>query len=305
MNRDSSAPPTQRLQVILAYGAIYLIWGSTYLAILFAIETIPPFLMAGVRFLIAGSILLLWMRVKGAPAPTAQHWKAAWIIGLLLLAVGNGALSWAEQRVPSGIAALIIASIPAMVVLLEFFLSGVRPSWTVAAGLVLGSVGTLVLVDPGRLTGSGGVDLVGTGVLLLGSLSWAYGSLYSRSAPQASPPLQSTGMQMLSGGVLLLLMGILTGELADVSPGQISFLSVLSVAYLVIFGSLIAFSSYIWLLKVSAPARVSTYAFVNPIIALFLGWVFAGEELNARILVASVLTVAAVAMIVGGKYKSG
>lgn len=305
MNRDSSAPPTQRLQVILAYGAIYLIWGSTYLAILFAIETIPPFLMAGVRFLIAGSILLLWMRVKGAPAPTAQHWKAAWIIGLLLLAVGNGALSWAEQRVPSGIAALIIASIPAMVVLLEFFLSGVRPSWTVATGLVLGSVGTLVLVDPGRLTGSGGVDLVGTGVLLLGSLSWAYGSLYSRSAPQASPPLQSTGMQMLSGGVLLLLMGILTGELADVSPGQISFLSVLSVAYLVIFGSLIAFSSYIWLLKVSAPARVSTYAFVNPIIALFLGWVFAGEELNARILVASVLTVAAVAMIVGGKYKSG
>lgn len=305
MSRETSASTVKRIEVILAYAAIYLIWGSTYLAILFAIETIPPFLMAGMRFLIAGSILLLWMRVKGAPAPTARQWKSAWIIGFLLLTVGNGALSWAEQRVPSGIAALIIASIPAMVVFLEFFLSGVRPSWTTAVGLVLGSVGTLVLVDPARLTGAGGVDLLGTGVLLVGSLSWAYGSLYSRSAPQASPPLHSTGMQMFSGGAALLLIGILTGELADVSPGQISILSVLSVAYLVIFGSLIAFSSYIWLLKVSAPARVSTYAFVNPVIALFLGWVFAGEELNARILVASLLTVVAVAMIVGGKHRYG
>ena len=303
MHSGTPSNSVRSIEVVLAYGAIYVIWGSTYLAILFAIASIPPFLMAGIRFLTAGSLIMVWMRLKGAPAPTAPQWRSAAIIGFLLLVVGNGALSWAEQRVPSGIAALIIASIPAMVVILEFLATGVRPSGTTAGGLFLGSVGTLILVDPARLTGSGGVDLVGAGVLMVGSLSWAYGSLYSRRAEQASPALQSTGMQMASGGVLLMLVGVISGELSSFAPGSVTLKSILAVAYLIVFGSLIAFSSYIWLLKVSTPARVSTYAFVNPLIALVLGWLFAGEELSARVLVASVLTVVAVALIVGGKYR--
>ena len=302
---ETTQTTERRIKVLLAYGAIYLIWGSTYLAIRLAIETIPPFLMAGTRFVIAGGIVLVWMRIQKSPAPTLSQWKAAWFIGFLLLAVGNGALSWAEQRVPSGVAALIIASIPAMVVILEFMLSGVRPSLATTGGLLMGSIGTLVLVDPARLAGAGGVDLIGASVLLVGSLSWAYGSLYSRTAPQASPPLQSTGMQMLAGGIVLLGVGFVTGEAREISFEAISIVSVVSVGYLVIFGSLIAFSSYIWLLKVSAPARVSTYAFVNPMIALILGWMFAGEDLNMRILVASTLTVVAVGLIVGGRYRSG
>ena len=302
MPSDADQNTVRKIEIVLAYGAIYVIWGSTYLAILFAIATIPPFLMAGSRFLAAGTLLLLWMRLKGAPAPSASQWRSASIVGFLLLAVGNGALSWAEQHVPSGVAALIVASIPAMIVILEFLLSGVRPSLSTTGGLLLGSIGTVVLVDPAGLTGTEGVDLIGAGVVMVGSLSWAYGSLYSRTAPQASPPLQSTGMQMLSGGILLLAVGILSGELNDFSLESVSLLSLVSVAYLVIFGSLVAFSSYIWLLKVSTPARVSTNAFVNPIIALMLGWMFAGEELNARILVASLLTVVAVALIMGGQY---
>ena len=303
MHSQTSLKGVRSIEVALAYGAIYVIWGSTYLAILFAVASIPPFLMAGMRFLTAGSLILVWMRLKGAPAPTAPQWRSAAIIGFLLLVVGNGALSWAEQRVPSGIAALIIASIPAMVVILEFFATGARPAGATTGGLFLGSVGTLVLVDPARLSGSGGVDLVGAGVLMVGSLSWAYGSLYSRRAEQASPALQSTGMQMVSGGGLLLAVSVISGELSSFAPGSVTLKSILAVAYLVVFGSLIAFSSYIWLLKVSAPARVSTYAFVNPLIALVLGWLFAGEELSARVLVASVLTVIAVALIVGGKYR--
>lgn len=303
MHHEPASKSVQSIEVIIAYGAIYVIWGSTYLAILFAIESIPPFLMAGIRFLTAGSFLMVWMRLKGAPMPTLAQWRSAAIIGFLLLVVGNGALSWAEQRVPSGIAALIIASIPAMVVILEFLATGARPSGATTGGLVLGSIGTLVLVDPARLSESGGVDLVGAGVLLVGSLSWAYGSLYSRKAEQASPALQSTGMQMASGGVLLLVVGMMSGELTSFSPGSVTLKSMLAVAYLVVFGSLIAFSSYIWLLKVSTPARVSTYAFVNPLIALVLGWLFAGEDLNARVLVASVLTIVAVALIVGSKYR--
>lgn len=303
MSTEITSRSVRSAEIVLAYMAIYVIWGSTYLAILFAIESIPPFLMAGTRFVIAGSMLMGWMRLRGAPVPSAPQWRSAAIIGFLLLVVGNGALSWAEQRVPSGIAALIIASIPAMVVILEFLTSGARPSGATMAGLVIGSIGTLVLVDPARLTGGGGVDLVGAGVLMVGSLSWAYGSLYSLRADQASPALQSTGMQMLSGGLLLLVVGVGSGELTSFSLGSVTIRSILAVAYLVVFGSMVAFSSYIWLLKVSTPARVSTYAFVNPLIALVLGWLFAGEELNARVIVASLLTVVAVALIVRGKYR--
>ena len=303
MSTETASKSVRSVEIVLAYGAIYVIWGSTYLAILFAIDSIPPFLMAGMRFLIAGSMLIVWMRLRGAPRASWHQWRSAGIIGFLLLVVGNGALSWAEQRVPSGIAALIIASIPAMVVILEFLTSGLRPSVATTGGLSLGSVGTLVLVDPARLTGSGGVDLVGAGVLMVGSLSWAYGSLYSRRAPQASPALQSTGMQMLSGGILLLVVSAVSGELTSFSVGSVTVKSILAVGYLVVFGSMVAFSSYIWLLKVSTPARVSTNAFVNPLLALVLGWLFAGEELNARVMVASVLTIVAVALIVRGKYR--
>lgn len=285
-----------RAKVVGAFAIVYVIWGSTYLAILYAIETLPPFLMAATRFLLAGVLLFAWARSRGVAPPTRGQWAACAVAGLLMLMAGNGAVVWAEQRVASGVAALLVAIVPCWMVLLEWLQGGERPTGRVVAGLVLGLVGLGLLVGPEALMGGERIDAIGAVVLVVGGLGWAAGSLYSRGRRFPAPRM-STAAQMLAGGAGLLVLGTLTGEWTRVDAAAVSPRSALAVLYLVVFGSLIAYSAYVWLLRVSTPAKVSTYAYVNPIVAVVLGWAFAGEAITARMLIAAAVIVAGVALI--------
>lgn len=299
----SAKPP--RWRVVTAFAAVYLIWGSTYLAIRLAIETIPPFLMAGIRFLIAGAILYAWARWRGTPPPLRTHWLAATIVGGLLLVGGNGGVVWAEQRVPSGLTALLIATVPLWMAFLNWLRpGGVKPSNGVIAGLLLGFIGITLLVGPGELAGGHHVDSLGAAVLIMASLSWAAGSLYSRRAQLPASPLLTTGMEMLAGGALLLIAGSLADEWARFELSALSVRSSLALTYLIVFGALVGFTAYIWLLRVSTPAQASTYAYVNPVVAIFLGWALAGEPLTARTLLAAAIIVAAVVVITTQRVPS-
>lgn len=292
--RDAHA----RAKLVAAFGAVYVIWGSTYLAIRHAIDTIPPFLMAGTRMALAGIVLYAWSRWKGAGSPTRIEWRAATIAGGLLLLGGNGAVVWAQQRVPSGITALLVASMPFWMVLIEAVRpGGSRPQRRTVGGLVLGMAGIVLLVGP-RLSGHDHIDLVGAAVLMFASASWAAGSLYSREAPLPSSRLLSTGMQMLTGGALLMLAAIVAGEPAKFDITAVSLDSAVAYVYLVVFGSLIGFTAFVWLLAHVAPARAATYAYVNPVVAVFLGWAVDREPITPRIALAAAVIVAAVAVIV-------
>lgn len=292
------AAPAPRAQLFAAFAAVYVLWGSTYLAIRFAIETLPPWLMAGTRFLVAGGILYGAARLRGAGRPTRGHWVGAVIVGGLLLLGGNGAVVWAETRVPSGLTALLVATVPIWMVLLDWLQpGGRRPTRGVTAGLVLGFVGLGVLVGPGEILGRGQVDLLGAAALTVGSIAWAAGSIYSRRAKLPSSPLLATGMEMLGGGVLLVVLSLASGEAATFSPEGVTMHSMLALLYLIVFGSLIGFTAYIWLLGHASAARVSTYAFVNPVVAVLLGWAFANEELTPRMMAAAAVIIAAVALI--------
>jgi drug/metabolite transporter (DMT)-like permease len=284
---------------VVAFAAIYLIWGSTYLAIKVAVETIPPFFMASARFLIAGSVLYVLTRLRGAARPALQHWIAAAIVGALLLLGGNGSLSWSEQRVPSGLAALLLATIPIWMVLLDSGWKGWnKQGGRVLGGLAMGLAGIGLLVGPARLWGGSRIDLLGAAVLMFGSLCWSVGSLYSRRAKLPPSPFLAAAMEMLAGGAMLAVLGFTTGEGRELHQATMAFGSILAVLYLVVFGSLLGFTAYIWLLGVTSTARVSTYAYVNPLVAVFIGWVFAGEPLTARTLVATGTIVAAVALMI-------
>jgi len=293
-----SAPP-RTSSLILAFAAVYLIWGSTYLAIRIAIETIPPFTMAAARFLAAGALLYPWARLKGkAPAPTAVHWRNTALLGFLFLTVGNGAVVWAEQWVPSGLVALLVGMLPLWMVLVDwFFGSGRRPGPLLVAGLIWGLAGVALLASTGGFGARGTIGLVGALGVSVGSITWAYGSIRARViALPARMPL-NTAMQMLWGGAFLLLIGAATGELARLDPSVIALRSVVATAYLAVFGSLVAFSAFLWLNSVVSPASVSTYAYVNPVVALLLGWAFAGEEITSRTLIAAAMILSAVVLI--------
>ncbi|HYJ78734.1 MAG TPA: drug/metabolite exporter YedA, partial [Longimicrobiaceae bacterium] len=287
-------PP--RAQVLLAFAAVYLVWGSTYVAIRFAIETLPPFLMAGARFVISGVALYLLAR-GGQPAPTRAQWRATAIVGACLLLGGNGGVVWAEQHVPSGIAALLVATVPLWMVLLEWRAGRVRPRPGVFAGLVLGFAGVAILMGPGQLLGGRGVHPVGAVVLVLASLSWAAGSVYSRRAPLPASQFLGTGMEMLAGGALLLLAGTVAGEWARLDLAAVTPRSWLAFLYLIVFGSGVGFTAYIWLLRHVSIAKVATYAYVNPVVAVLLGWALAGEALSARTALAAAVIIAAVVFI--------
>ena len=292
----SDGPAT--LGVLLAFGAIYLIWGSTYLAIRWAIETIPPLLMGGVRFLVAGGLLFIWARVRGAALPTGPQWRAAGIAGGLMLACGTGAVMYAEQWVPSGLAALLIASMPLWLVLLDWGLgTGGRPTLRTILGLGLGIGGVLVLLGSPGLGGSGARELFGALLILAGSVAWAAGSLYSRYAPAPPRPVLWVAMQMLAGGLILSVLAVLHGDLAVVEVGAISRRSWLALGYLVVFGALVAYSAYVWLIAVVSPARVGTYAFVNPVVAILLGALLAGEPVTSRAMVAAGVILGGVVLI--------
>ena len=286
-----------RWSVIAAFAAVYLIWGSTYLAILWAIKTLPPFLMAGTRFLIAGALLYIWVRFRGVPRPTLYQWGPTAVIGGLLLLGGNGGVVQAEQLVPSGLTALLIATVPLWMALLEWLRGGVRPRAGVAIGLAVGFGGIALLVSPGEIAGGEHINPIGATVLVLASLSWAIGSLYSRKAKLPDSPFLATAMEMLAGGALLLVAGSLTGEWARLELSEVSLRSILSFVYLIFFGSLVGFTAYIWLLRVSTPARVSTYAYVNPVVAVMLGAALAGEPLTPRTLLAAAVILGAVLLI--------
>ena len=295
--------------VVLNFAVVYLIWGSTYLAIRYVLETLPPLLSGGSRFVLAGMVLLAlaaWNdRRRGTAAEriTAAQWGLATVIGGLLFLGGNGAVMWAEQRVASGVAALLVAIMPLWLVLLEWVRpGGHRPSLVTSIGLLVGTAGLGLLV--GMPSGAGSVDIAGVVVLLLGSLLWAAGSLVARSPRLPRNALRNSGMQMLAGGALLLVAGTIGGEWARLDLANVSRASWLGWLYLVTFGSLLGFTSFAWLMRNVAAAKVATYAYVNPVIAVFLGWLVASEPVTARMLLAAAVIVAAVVMITVEKTRA-
>ena len=294
----------RKSRVALAFAAVYVVWGSTYLAIRFGVQTIPPFIMAGTRFLVAGLLLYGYARLRGAPRPSMREWRSAGVVGLLLLFVANGGVTWAEQRVPSGIAALLAATVPLWIAVMDWGIhGGARPRPGVIIGLVLGLAGVVILIGPDQLLGDSRLDMAGIGVLMIASVSWATGSLYSRSAVLPSSPLLATSMEMLSGAAALFLLAGLSGEFRGFDPSAVSTRSWLSVGYLSVFGSIIGFSAYVWLLRVAHASRVATYAYVNPVIAIFLGWSLAGEAFTFQMLIAAAVIIFAVVLIITSQSK--
>jgi drug/metabolite transporter (DMT)-like permease len=278
-------------------GVIYLVWGSTYLAIRIAVETMPPLLSAGVRFGLAGLILLGLLAIRGGPDAvrvTRPQLLAAAIVGALLLLFGNGLVMVAERDVPSGLAALIVGSVPLLVVVLRL-VHGERVRAITLGGVAMGFVGLAVLVLP---EASGSVLLAGLLLLVGADLSWAIGTYYSRRLQMPRDPLVSTGYQMMVGGLLLLGAGLLTGELNGLEPRSFSTASLLAMAYLLVFGSLGAFTSYTWLLQHAPVSRVSTYAYVNPVVAVLLGALVLNEEVTPTLIVGALIVITAVAFIV-------
>lgn len=303
---DPSSDRGRRIRVAVALGGLYFIWGSTYLAIRIAIETLPPFLMAGVRFLFAGGILYGWARARGATRPSGGFWRTAAISGGLMLACGNGAVVWAEQFVPSGMVSLLVATVPLWIVLQDWgWGRGGAPAEGVFFGIVWGFVGVIILVTGSEIGQATVQHLLGGLLVLGGAGAWAAGSLVSRYGARPKSAALGNGMQMLVGGGVLLLSGLLMGEGHALDPGVVSGSSLLAVLYLVVFGSLVGFSSYTWLLKNTTPAVASTYAYANPVVALILGWALAQEPLSARTLLAAFVILSAVMVITTRRSKGG
>jgi drug/metabolite transporter (DMT)-like permease len=300
MNPSSSQAPSF-LRVALALATVYVIWGSTYLAIAVAVETLPPFWMAGIRFIISGALLYGLSLWQGAPQPTLVHWRSAALVGALLLFIGNGGVVWAEQRVGSGVAALLVSMVPLWMVVFRWLQpGGERPVKQVWAGVGLGLVGLALLIRPWE--GGGALDVAGVAALVVGSMSWAWGSIRSRRLDLPASPVMATGLEMLSGGALLLLFGAFAGEPAQIHLAAISGRSLLGLGYLITFGS-VGFIAYIWLLRVANPVLVSTYAYVNPIVAVFLGWMILSEPVTAKTLAAAAVIVAGVALITTAQHR--
>src|SRR6266704_1344364 len=296
----SMAAPKRSL-VVIAFAALYLIWGSTFLGIRFAIETIPPFLMAGARFVLAGVIMYAIAWSQGIGKSNWANWRTSLIIGACLLLAGNGGVTISEKYIDSGLAALIVAIVPIYIVLLGW-MTGMAPKPTPIMWLALigGFVGVGILFGPALHFSSNDArhPAIGISILLVSSFIWSVGSLYSRVAKHAASPFLTAAQQMLCGGMLLLFMGIATGELRRLHPGSISMLSLGSFIYLVIIGAVVGYTAYIWLLRHCEPAKVATYAYVNPIVAVLLGAFFAGEKLSMRVLIAAALIIGSVAIVI-------
>jgi drug/metabolite transporter (DMT)-like permease len=287
--------------LVLAFAAVYVIWGSTYLAIKYAIETLPTFLMAGVRFIAAGSMLYAWARLsRNYERPKAVHWRTSFIVGTLLLGIGNGGVVLAEHYISSSLTALLVATVPFWMVLIGWiFMGSGRPNLKVLAGLVLGFVGVWLLLSGGNASPgtSGDNQILGVVLIMIATLGWSIGSLYGSRAPTADSTILSAGMQMLSGGSVLLVIGTLAGEWSTVNLTAVSSRSWLALIYLITIGAFVAYTAYSWLLKNASPAAVSTYAYVNPAIAVLLGWAIAGELLTGQMLIGAGIIVASVALI--------
>jgi drug/metabolite transporter (DMT)-like permease len=286
--------------LIVAFAAIYILWGSTYLAIKYVIETLPPFISAGARYSLAGATLFIVGRFsKDYEKPTLTQWRSSAVVGTLLFLGGNGGVVIAEHHITSGLAALLVATEPFWVVLLSWlWLKGARPDWRVTLGLLIGFAGVYLLMDGGAVrAGSDTNQLFGMILVIAAGLCWATGSIYGVRAPASKSPILASGMQMLAGGSVMLLVGTLVGEWAGFEISVVSRSSWLALAYLLVFGSLIGFTAYSWLLKNARPAMVATYAYVNPVIAVILGWAIAGESFTGRTLLGAGVIVGSVVMI--------
>lgn len=303
-NSAFSAPP--KWQIYLAFAAIYIIWGSTYLGIRFTNETIPPFLMSGARFILAGLILGIFaFSVQKVAFPSWANIKAGGIVGILLIAIGNGGVAYAELKIPSGTTALIIATTPVWFTLIGWlFFRSLRPNGLMISGLTLGLAGIIILIGPGNLVGEG-LDLKGLVIIIFGTMCWALGSWYSSTSKNLAPPLLNSAIQMVIGGFILLTIAFLKGDVQEFHLSEISPKSFLAFGYLIVFGSLIAYSSYSWLIRVAPPGQVSTYAYVNPMVAVVLGWLLGGESLTMQMLLAGALILPGVILILKAKEKVG
>lgn len=289
----TSAP---RWRIFASFAAIYLLWGGSYLGIRTALETLPPFLAASLRFLLAGSLLYLLAK-RGEPTPTRAHWRSAAILGFLMLLLGNGLLMLAQKQIPSGLAATLFASTPFFFALLGWLWMGEgRPNLMTLIGIGVGFVGIGLLVGV-DVSGVAQVPVIPLAMILFSAFLWAFASFYSKRLPTPASPMLGAGMNLLCGGVFLGIASLLSGELATLQPGLISPRSLLAVVFLAIGPSLTAYSSYMWLLNVVPSSQLATYAYVNPVIAVFLGVVIGGEVLTARTLIASVVIIGAVILI--------
>lgn len=294
---DKAQP--KKIEILIAFACVYIIWGSTYLGIRIAIEAMPPFFMAGSRFIISSLILYILASIKGENKIKAAHWKDSYIIGGCMLLGGNGGVVWAEQFVPSGLAALLVATVPIWMVMFDWLNPhGKRPTRRIISGIVLGFTGVAIMISPAEIVGTKGINLFGALALLISTLSWAYGSIYSRRANLPKSKILTVSMEMFAGGTLLLLISVLAGEFKNLNFNDFTMRAVSAWVYLITFGSVIGFTAYIWLLDAAGPSRTSTYAYVNPVIAVFLGWIVLGEPLNIRILSAMLVIVLAVFFII-------
>ena len=295
---------SQSIKIALAFSAIYVIWGTTYLAIRIAIETIPPFLMAGTRFLIAGSLLFIFLLLRGVPIPRRFHWRSIIIVGALLLLGGNGLVTWSEQEIPSGMAALIVATVPIWMMLFEWLIfRGRAPTKQIVIGIFIGFLGIFLLVGPGQLMGNTEFGTVSLMVLMMAPILWSFGSLYSRKVKLPDNVFMSTAAEMLAGGIILLVVGLVVGETSQLNISQFSLRSMGAMLYLTVFGSIVAFTAYVWLLKTVQPSKVATYTYVNPVIAVFLGWFILNEAITPLTIIAIVAIVLSVVLITTQRKK--
>ena len=287
-----------RWKVLLAFAIIYFIWGSTFLAIRVGVREVPPFLLAAMRFLIAGLALYAWMRLKGTPSPTTREWSSATFLALLIFVFDYGLLFWAERRVPSGIAAVMLATIPVFMAIAEIvFLRTQRLTWRLAVALLVGLGGIAVLVGPAVSMNDAPVDTAGAIALIVAAISWSVAAALSRKLPLPAAKAMSSGAQMLSGGVLLLLAAALLGEFRGFRAQAVSLEAWLSLAYLIVAGSIIAFTAYVWLIHHESPTKVGTYAYVNPVVAVVIGHFLGGESLGPRTIVGTLLVLVSVVVI--------
>ncbi len=296
----------QTWKVLLAFATIYLVWGSTFLAIRVGVREVPPFLLAGLRFLISGLVLYAWMRAKGTPSPEWREWRGAAILAVLIFDFDYGLLFWAERRVPSGVAAVMMATIPVFMALGEIaVLRTQRLTWRLGLSLLVGMAGVAVLVGRIRSASDPPVDTAGAIALVLAAVSWSIAASLSRKLPLPTAKVMSSGAQMLAGGVLLLLVSAMLGEFRGFRFALVSTGAWLALAYLIVAGSIVAFTAYVWLIHHESPTKVGTYAYVNPVVAVVLGYFLGGEAIGPRTVVGMLLVLVSVVVITtAGKGRS-
>ncbi len=288
----------QKWKILLAFAIIYFVWGSTYLAIRVGVREMPPFLMAGMRFVIAGALLYAWMRAKGTPSPTRGQWASAAVMGVLIFVLDYGLVFWAEQRVASGVTAVMMATIPVFMALAEILvLRTQRLTLRLGFALVVGIGGVVVLVGPTASSREGTIDPWGAVALLAGAVSWSLASVLTRKLALPESKVMSSGAQMLAGGILLMLTAAMLGEFRGFHPQAVSLRAWLALAYLIVAGSIVAYTAYVWLIHHESPTKVGTYAYVNPVVAVLFGYFLGGEALGARTVVGTVLVLVSVVVI--------